>query len=62
MKRSNFGVFFARAEALMLMDAGPSDALEAKLSLALDNVLPRQREHAERFDTWVRDQAARAAP
>lgn len=27
MKRSNAGVFFARAEALLLMDAGPSDAL-----------------------------------
>ena len=31
MKRRNFGVFFARAEALLLMDAGPSDALESRL-------------------------------
>ena len=57
---SNFGVFFARAEALLLMDAGPSDELEARLDYALSNVIPRQRDHAMRFDTWVRSQAARA--
>jgi hypothetical protein len=28
MKRSSFGVFFARAQALMLMDAGASQELE----------------------------------
>jgi len=50
MQRSNFEVFFARAEALLLMDAGPSEALESRLDYALGNVLPRQREHAERFD------------
>lgn len=60
MKRSNFGVFFARAEALLLMDAGPSDALEAQLDYALANVMPEQRDHAERFDAWVRSQAAKA--
>ncbi|WP_241668335.1 DUF4304 domain-containing protein [Pedococcus bigeumensis] len=60
MKRSNFGVFFARAEALMLMDAGPSDALESKLDYALSNVMSSQRDHAERFDAWVRAQAAKA--
>lgn len=60
MRRSNFGVFFARAEALLLMDAGPSDELEARLDYALSNVIPRQRDHAMRFDTWVRSQAAKA--
>ena len=60
MKRSSFGVFFARAEALLLMDDGPSDALESQLDFALSNVIPIQREHAERFDAWVRSQAAKA--
>ncbi|GAB3763077.1 hypothetical protein FB382_001308 [Nocardioides ginsengisegetis] len=60
MKRSNFGTFFARAEALLLMDAGPSDALESQLNYALDNVMVTQRDNAERFDTWVRAEAARA--
>ena len=59
MKRSNFGVFFARAEALLLMDDGPSEALESALRYALDNCIPRQRENAERFDQWVRAEAAR---
>jgi hypothetical protein len=60
MKRSNLEVFFARAEALMLMDQGISEALDSRLGYALENVLPRQREHAERFDAWVRAQASRA--
>ena len=60
MKRSNFGVFFARAEALLLMDAGPSDALETQLNYALHEVMPTQRENAEQFDTWVRTEAAKA--
>lgn len=60
MKRSNFGVFFARAEALLLMDAGPSKELESQLTYALDNVMPAQREHAERFDAWVRAESSKA--
>ena len=60
MKRPHSGVFFARADALLLMEAGPSDALESRLAYALSNVSPRQREHAERFDAWVRAQAAKA--
>jgi hypothetical protein len=58
MKRSTFDVFFARAEALMLMGDGPSEALESSLGYALDNVMPNQRAKAERFDTWVRHQAS----
>jgi hypothetical protein len=39
--RADFGVFFARAEALLPMDAGPSDAL-AQLDYALSNVMPAE--------------------
>lgn len=60
MKRSNFGVFFARAEALLLMDAGPSEALETRLNYAMDNVMHTEREPAERFDAWVRAEASKA--
>lgn len=62
MNRSNLGVHFARAEALLPMVDGPSDALESRPSYALDNVVPRQLEHAERFDVWVREEAAQVSP
>lgn len=58
-KRSRDEVFFARAEALLLMDAGQSDVLESRLVYALTNVTPEQREYAERFDAWVRAEAAK---
>lgn len=51
-------VFFARAEALLLMDAGDRDRLDACLARALDGVIPSQRANAEEFDRWVRRQAA----
>ena len=60
MKRSNARVFFARAEALLLMDAGLSDALESQLEYALTNVNTTQREDAQRFDAWASSQAAEA--
>ncbi|WP_205474841.1 DUF4304 domain-containing protein [Nocardioides sp. SYSU D00038] len=56
-QRSNREVFYACAEALLLMDAGPSDALESRLRYALDHAT--HRENAERFDTWVRAEAAK---
>lgn len=59
-RRSNSDVVFARAEALLLMDAGPSDALESRLSHALNNVTPYELEYAKRFDAWVRSEAAKA--
>jgi hypothetical protein len=59
MRRSSFGVLFARAEALMLMDGGPSEALESRLSYALENVTPTQRENAERFEAWVHAQSVK---
>lgn len=61
MKRENFGIFFARAEALLLMDKGPSDALEEMLRYAREQAMPQQHDSAERFDAWVRAQAARPA-
>lgn len=60
MRRANFGAFFARAEALLLMDGGMSGALESQLTYALDNAMPTQRKHVELFDAWVRADAARA--
>jgi len=57
MKRANFGVYFARAEALLLMGQGPGEELDAKLAYALEHVMPAQRENAELFDEWVRAQA-----
>lgn len=61
MKRENFGsTIFDRAEALLLMDQGQSDALNSLLKSALDGVRPEQREHAERFNEWVQEQAKTA--
>ncbi|WP_286930663.1 MULTISPECIES: DUF4304 domain-containing protein [Aeromicrobium] len=62
LTRTPGDVLFARAEALLLMDAGPSDALATQLDCALSNVTPLGRPTAERFDKWVRDEAARARP
>lgn len=61
MKRSNFEKFFNDAEALLLMDAGPSDELEQRLAATQVNVLPNHRAHTEKFVTWVRAQAAKAS-
>ena len=60
-KRSSAGVFLARAEALLLMDGGPSRALDERLQYALENCIPQQRENALEFDAWVRQQANLAA-
>lgn len=59
MKRRDLETYFVRAEALLLMDAGPSDELEQRLAVALTNTLPNQRETTERFVTWVRCEAAK---
>lgn len=60
LKRFNFETYFARAEALLLMDAGPSDELEQQLAAALSNALPNHRESTEHFVTWVRREAAKS--
>ena len=59
MKREHFEVFFAMAEALLLMDDGPSQALEDQLALAREHVTPIQKDNAEHFETWVRAQSNR---
>lgn len=59
-KRSSHGVLFARAEALLLMDGGPSPELHERLQFALESCMPQQREHALEFDAWVRQQADHA--
>jgi len=60
MHRASLGVFFARAEALMLMDKGPSSALDEQLDFAMRNVIAGQAEDARRFDVWVREQTRHA--
>lgn len=62
LTRTQEDVLFARAEALMLMDAGPSVALEAQLDDALRNATPAGRATAERFNEWVRHEAAQSRP
>ena len=52
--------FFAVAEALLLMDAGPSSALDEQLAIARAKSTSRQAESVERFEDWVRDQAKSA--
>jgi hypothetical protein len=59
-RRSNFEGYFASAEALLLMDAGPSAALESRLTSLESNATPGRRATVERFEAWVRAQAAKA--
>jgi hypothetical protein len=54
-------VSFARAEALLLMDYGPSEELEEQLRRAREGCIPTQEEAALHFDTWVRNQSRQAA-
>ncbi|WP_438854246.1 hypothetical protein [Agromyces sp. M3QZ16-3] len=62
MKREHQGIFFSRAEALMLMDEGPSEALEACLVRAMGSAIPvTARDYAEEFDRWVRSNATSRA-
>ncbi|MGH1564570.1 DUF4304 domain-containing protein [Mumia sp. DW29H23] len=61
MKRSNLGAFFARAEALLLMDGGLSAELDECLEHALREAMPSQRENALLFDRWVREEAGGSA-
>jgi Domain of unknown function (DUF4304) len=54
MKRESLGVFFARAEALLLIEGGPSPELDECLRYAKSNVMPGQEDNAATFDAWVR--------
>lgn len=59
-KGEHFREHFAAAEALLLMDQGPSEALDACLTGFGDDMRPAQRKNAEKFDVWVRAQAQRS--
>lgn len=58
-QRQNLGVFFARAEALLLMDSGEHEALEEQLAFALGHVVDGQEDSARQFDAWVRKEHSR---
>lgn len=60
MKAEHFGVFFARAEALLLAENGPSARLDELLDYATATATPAQRDNDARFAEWVRTRAARA--
>jgi hypothetical protein len=45
----------------MFMDPGLSEELESALGYALAYCLPGQRENVERFDRWVRAEAAKVS-
>ena len=61
MKRVDHEVLFARAEALLLMDQGPSEELNESLRNALEHCTGKQKENAMRFDEWVRAQSRAAS-
>ncbi|MCC2322284.1 hypothetical protein [Cellulomonas xiejunii] len=46
----------------MMMDQGPSVALDELLDFATANWLPSDREGARRDEVWIREQAAAADP
>lgn len=54
-------VLGAQGAALLLMDDGPSDALDQHLEYAVLNISERKHESAQRFEVWVRSQAQKAS-
>ncbi|MEU4088709.1 DUF4304 domain-containing protein [Streptomyces aureus] len=58
MKAGHFDVFFARAEALLIAEDGPSTRLDELLDRATTNAIPAQKANAEKFAAWVRSRAA----
>lgn len=54
-------VFFARAEAVLIADHGPSARLEELLDRATTNAIPAQQANAAKFAAWVRARAARSS-
>jgi hypothetical protein len=59
-RKENVPGYFATAEALLLMDAGPSRALDEQLALVRATSTAAQVESADRFVRWVRQQAESA--
>ena len=56
-RKANVPGYFATAEALLLMDAGPSPALDEQLALVRATSSATQAESADHFVRWVRRQA-----
>lgn len=56
-RKANVPGYFATAEALLLMDAGPSPALDEQLALVRATSSATQAESADHFVRWVRQQA-----
>ena len=59
-RKENVPGYFATAEALLLMDAGPSPALDEQLALVRATSTAAQAESTDRFVQWVRHQAEAA--
>jgi Domain of unknown function (DUF4304) len=60
MKAGHFNVFFARAEAVLIAENGPSARLDELLGRATTNAIPAQQANAAKFAAWVRARAARS--
>lgn len=58
-RQPSYALYFARAEALMLMDGGPSQELDEQLRLAGGEA--STVESVQHFHRFVREQAALAA-
>ncbi|MFJ6846470.1 DUF4304 domain-containing protein [Streptomyces griseoluteus] len=61
LESGRFDVFFARAEALLIAEGGPSARLDELLDHATTNAIPVQKANAEKFAAWVRSRAAEAS-
>ena len=59
-KAERFVVPFARAEAVLIADDGPSARLDDLLDRATTNATPAQQANAAKFAAWVRARAARS--
>lgn len=53
---------FAEAEAVLVMDNGPSDHLERLLEVAVTKSNPVAQEHLRKRADWIREQARQATP
>ena len=61
MKAENFSGFFARAEAVLIAEDGPSPRLDDLLDQATSQTMPAQQTNAAKFARWVQARAATSA-
>jgi hypothetical protein len=59
-KAEHFAVHFARAEAVLIAEDGPSARLDQLLDLATTNATPAQQANAAKFAAWARARATRS--